>query len=104
MLSIDWQKQSGWQKPKIVPYGPFEIATSATSLHYGISSHDGISVLQNSKTGKLQAFRAQEHLKHFNDSSVHLDMPAFCENELLQCIKQLVQLDKKWLDVVAEPD
>jgi len=62
MLSIDWTKAGGWDKPKIIPYGPIQLETSATALHYGISVHEGISVVENSKTGKLQAFRADEHL------------------------------------------
>ena len=44
MLSIDWSKEDGWAKPQIIPYGPVKLATSATSLHYGISVHEGISV------------------------------------------------------------
>lgn len=53
MLSIDWTKQGGWEAPKILPYGPIPIETSATALHYGISVHDGISVVENGKTGKM---------------------------------------------------
>ena len=64
--------------------------TSATALHYGISVHEGISVVENAKTEKLQAFRANEHLKALVDSSSHLDMPIFDQNELLDCIKDLV--------------
>ena len=45
MLSIDWTKDGGWERPQIVPYGPIELATSATVMHYGISVHDGISVV-----------------------------------------------------------
>ena len=47
MLEIDWTKDGGWEAPKIVPYGPINMATSATSLHYGISVHEGISVVEN---------------------------------------------------------
>ena len=54
MLSIDYKKEAGgWQKPEIVPYGPITMETSATALHYGISAHEGISVVENQKTGKL---------------------------------------------------
>jgi len=53
MLVVDWTKQGGWEKPKIVPYGPIKVETSATVLHYGISVHEGLSVLANKKTGKI---------------------------------------------------
>ena len=104
MLSIDWTKDGGWEAPRIIPFGPVRMETSATALHYGISVHEGISVVENAKTGKLQAFRAKEHLEAFWDSSEHLDMPTFDMDELLECIKGLVQLDKDWIHVVNDPD
>ena len=104
MLSIEWNKVGGWSAPEILPYGPVKMATSATALHYGISVHEGISVLENANTGKLQGFRAKEHINAFYESSEHLDMPLFDEGELLNSIKKLVQLDKEWLDVLENPD
>jgi branched-chain amino acid aminotransferase len=47
MLSCDWTKEHGWAAPQIVPYGPIKIETSATSLHYGISVHEGCNVVEN---------------------------------------------------------
>jgi branched-chain amino acid aminotransferase len=104
MLSIDWTKANGWEKPEIIPYGPVKMQTSATALHYGISVHEGISVLENSNTGKLQAFRADEHMQAFYDSTEHLDLPLFDKNELLSCVKDLVLLDKDWLKQNDDPD
>jgi branched-chain amino acid aminotransferase len=53
MIEIDWNKESGWLAPKIVPHGPITIETSASSLHYGISCHESLSVVKNKETGKL---------------------------------------------------
>jgi len=69
--------------------------TSATALHYGISVHEGISVVENAKTEKLQAFRADEHLDAFYKSSVHLDMPTFDKNELLHLLDPKLDLNHK---------
>ena len=104
MLDIDWDKQNGWHAPKIIPHGPIKIETSATSLHYGISCFEGLSVVKNAKTGKLQAFRVKEHLDSFKESTKHLDMPSYCSQELLACLKKLVVLDKEWIDWMGEPD
>ena len=62
MLTIDWNRDAGWQKPQIVPYGPIKMPITATSLHYGISCHEGLNLVKNSETGKNQAFRAQQHM------------------------------------------
>ena len=106
MLSIDWTKEGGWDAPKILPYGPIKMQTSATALHYGISVHEGINIVENAKTGKLQAFRAKDKLQKFYNSTAHLDMPLFDTQELHECIKELASLDKEWLTVpgLSDPD
>ena len=78
MLSIDYSADKGWAAPQIVPYAPFEIATTATSLHYGISTYEGLSVVKNTINGIPQGFRVNDNLKSFELSNDHLDMPKFC--------------------------
>lgn len=51
MLQIDWDKETGWNKPRITPYENLKIDTTATSLHYGISAYEGVSIVKNAKTG-----------------------------------------------------
>ena len=96
MFQVDWDFNSGWGKPRITPYEPIRIDTTATSLHYGISAFEGLSVVKNAKTGKPQAYWAQNNLKSFLDASEHLDMPQFDTNELLGCLKKIVQIDQDW--------
>ena len=64
MLTFDYDlSQGGWfNSPTIEPYGPIKFSTSATCLHYGVSAYEGFSVLQNSSTGDLQAFRVADNL------------------------------------------
>ena len=59
MLTIDYDKSTGWGKPQILPYGTMKIPVSATSLHYGISCYEGVNILKNKTTGKSQAFRPE---------------------------------------------
>ena len=80
-----------------MPYGPIEVETSATALHYGISVHEGLNIMENQNTGKLQGFRVLDHLKGLNDSSDHLDMPKFDPEEFVGCLRTLVQMDRDWL-------
>ena len=79
-----------------MPYQPLKIDTTATSLHYGISAFEGISVVKNSETGHPQAFRAQTNLNSFLEASKHLDMPEFDTEELFNCLKHLVYIDQDW--------
>ena len=80
------------------------IGTSATSLHYGISVNDSVSILKNKDTKKLQAFRVNDHLDSFYGASDHLDMPLFDKGELLECLKALANIDKEWIHCLNEPD
>lgn len=96
MLTIDWNIVEGWHKPEIIPYGPITLHNTATSLHYGISVHEGLSSTMNANTGKLQIFRPDMHLNSFLQSSIHIDMPGFDQNELLGCLKKLASIDKSW--------
>lgn len=96
MFQVDWDQAQGWGKPRITPYEPIRIDTTASSLHYGIAAYEGLSVVKNSQTGKAQAFRTQNNLNSFLAASEHLDMPAFNTNELLECLKKLVAIDKDW--------
>ena len=94
MFEVDYDKfLGGWQKPNIKPYGPLKISTSATGLHYGISCFEGMSVVRNSRTSVPQAFRTNDIMTSFRNSTEHLDMPTFDIEELLKCLKQLVILD-----------
>jgi branched-subunit amino acid aminotransferase/4-amino-4-deoxychorismate lyase len=47
MLTIDYTEDKGWCAPKIVPYQKIPVAITASSLHYAISSYEGITVCQN---------------------------------------------------------
>ena len=47
MIQIDYTAEKGWAAPKIVPYGSFPVAITASSLHYGISAYEGITVVKN---------------------------------------------------------
>ena len=96
MLSIDFTAEKGWDVPKIVPYQEIPIAITASSLHYGISAYEGISVVQNAQTGVPQAFRIRDNLKSFHETNDHLDLPNFDPEELVGCIKSLVNVDKSW--------
>lgn len=86
MFQVDWNFNDGWGKPRITPYQPIKIDTTATSLHYGISAFEGISIVKNKKSGAPQAFWAHNNLKSFVDASEHLDMPTFNPEELLPCL------------------
>jgi branched-chain amino acid aminotransferase len=53
MLTVDWDAQTGWHAPQILPHGPLKIEASSSCLHYGISCYEGLSIVRNEKTNLL---------------------------------------------------
>ena len=105
MLSIDYcAEKGGWGVPKIQAYQDIPVAITASSLHYAISCYEGITVVENAKTGIPQAFRMEDNLNSFLASNDHIDMPLFDTKELGECIKELVSQDQEWFPKLAGKD
>jgi len=73
-----------------------KIETNVTSLHYGANCFEGLSIARNAKTGKVQSFMSDVHMKSFLASALHLTLPPFDVNELFNCMKRFVTLEKGW--------
>ena len=46
--------------------------------------------------GGVRLFRPEKNMERFNKSAARLCLPSFADNELLECIKKLVEVDKDW--------
>ena len=42
MFVMDWTSEKGWYDPRIVPYGPIEVAPSLNVFHYAQSIFEGM--------------------------------------------------------------
>eukprot|EP00347_Sterkiella_histriomuscorum_P002388 403368352 len=105
MFQVDYSLElGGWQKPKITPYAPFPVHTTASCLHYAINHFEGLSVYQNKESGVAQAFRVEDTLQSFYDSADYLDMPLFDKNELMKCLGELIKLEYKWFPQIDKID
>jgi branched-chain amino acid aminotransferase len=49
------------------------------------------------KDGQTRMFRPEMNMKRFNDSSSRLCLPNFNGGELLECIKELLRVDREWI-------
>ncbi|HDA2646823.1 TPA: aminotransferase class IV, partial [Staphylococcus aureus] len=95
MLSYDYDADKGWHDLKIVPYGPIEISPAAQGVHYGQSVFEGLKAYK--KDGEVALFRPDENFKRLNNSLARLEMPQVNEGELLEGLKQLVDLEREWV-------
>lgn len=96
MLEIDWSAGKGWEKPKIVPYHSFQMDPCNSTLHYAIECFEGFKAFVD-PNGKTRLFRADKNMERFRSSSARLGLPDFNGTELLDCIKELIRVDRDWI-------
>ncbi len=87
---------SKWTNLQIVPYGPLQISPSAAVLHYGQAIFEGLKAYKNEK-GEVSVFRPLANLNRINKSAERLCMQTIPEDIFLEGLKQLLQLDAKWV-------
>lgn len=96
MLNMDYDKQSGWTKPRVEPYTPFVLDPATMVLHYGQGIFEGMKAYRTEK-GDIQLFRPRDNFKRMNYSARKLCMPQFDEEETLAALKELLRLETAWV-------
>jgi len=96
MLVIDWDNQSGWTKPQIIPYQPFMIDPSASVLHYALEAFEGLKAYKDSNN-KIRLFRPQKNVDRLLKSCAALYFPLFDGKNFLNCLYDLIRLDESWI-------
>lgn len=96
MLEIDWTAEKGWAAPKIVPYGPLQIDPAASVLHYGLECFEGMKAYLDDK-GQIRMFRPEMNMNRINSSAHRLLLPQVNTTEFLECIKELLRVEKSWI-------
>ncbi|XP_064399610.1 branched-chain-amino-acid aminotransferase-like [Halichondria panicea] len=96
MLIASWTKEEGWMKPKIVPYGNLSLSPALSALHYSTECFEGLKAFYG-VDGKIRLFRPLENMKRMNSSAAAASLPEFDGAEYLECIKDLLRVDKDWV-------
>jgi branched-chain amino acid aminotransferase len=89
-------KDGKWSTPVIQPYGPMQFSPAISALHYGQALFEGLKAFKNDQN-EVFVFRPDKNAHRFNVSARRLCMPEFPEDLFVECINQLVNLDKAWI-------
>lgn len=95
MLEADYENGE-WKNIEIKPYQPLLLSPSLAALHYGQAIFEGIKAYKDSD-GEAYIFRPQDNFKRFNISAERMQMPAIPEELFFEGLKQLIEIDKKWI-------
>ncbi|CAG8450792.1 18579_t:CDS:2 [Acaulospora morrowiae] len=98
MLNIQWSAENGWSDPLIQPYGKISLDPSAMVFHYSFECFEGLKAYKD-KNGKIRLFRPDMNMKRFKKSAARISLPDFNGEELLECIKELIRLEERWIPV-----
>ncbi|XP_028036465.1 branched-chain-amino-acid aminotransferase, cytosolic [Bombyx mandarina] len=97
MLKIYYHKElGGWQKPEIMPFENLNIHPAAKALHYAIQLFEGLKAYRG-VDDKIRLFRPELNMERMNLAAQRSGLPMFDGEELVQCIKRLVQIDQEWV-------
>ena len=97
ILEIDWNQETGWNKPKISPYKPFQIDPANSTLHYALECFEGMKGYPHKNGKDITFFRPEKNMERLLNSFDKLAFPSFDTDELLKCITEFVRLEKDWI-------
>nr|XP_006633247.2 PREDICTED: branched-chain-amino-acid aminotransferase, cytosolic isoform X2 [Lepisosteus oculatus] len=96
MLTIEWTCSGGWQKPHIRPFQNLSLHPASSSLHYAVELFEGLKAYRG-PDNNIRLFRPLLNMERMLKSAQRACLPSFEKEELLECIRKLVEIDKEWV-------
>ncbi|KAK2712543.1 branched-chain-amino-acid aminotransferase, cytosolic-like [Artemia franciscana] len=96
MMEVNWDSTTGWGKPVISPLHNLQIHPGAKVLHYAVELFEGMKAFRG-VDGNIRLFRPDCNMERMIRTAERSSLPTFHGNELIECIKRLVTMDKEWV-------
>jgi branched-chain amino acid aminotransferase len=96
MVLIDYDADSGWHDPRVVPYGPFTMDPATMVLHYGQEIFEGLKAYYQ-PDGSLASFRPDQNAARLNRSAVRLGIPQLPQELFIASLRELLAVDGAWV-------
>lgn len=100
MLVVDWDADTGWSDPQIVPYANLQVSPAAPALHYASCLFEGLKAYRApapAARDQVLLFRPEMNMARMNRSAQRLGLPTFDGAEAVKLIRRLVQTDCAWV-------
>lgn len=101
MLSVSWDVEKGWKTPVVKPFENLSLHPAVCALHYGVELFEGLKAFYG-VDGKIRLFRPIENMHRLNNSAKILSLPQVDPQELLECVKELIRVDREWVPKASE--
>ncbi|KAK9792481.1 hypothetical protein WJX73_005014 [Symbiochloris irregularis] len=96
MFQVEHVYGGGWGCPTIHPFAPFQMHPASSGIHIGLSCFEGMKAYMG-VDGRGRLFRPDMNMARFHRSSRRLHLADFDQMEFLECLKELLRVDKSWL-------
>ncbi len=96
MFMVEWDEGKGWHDPRMVPYGPLDLAPAAMVFHYGQEIFEGLKAFKH-PDGSVHLFRPDRNASRLNTSAVRLSMPEIRVELQVEAMRKLVKIDIGWV-------
>lgn len=95
MFVTTW-KDGQWDEGRLVEDNKLTIDVSATCLHYGQQSFEGMKAYRT-KDGRILLFRPDMNSKRMNRTADRLMMPQYPEDKFIEAVKQVVRANEEFI-------
>ncbi|MCK0441006.1 branched-chain amino acid aminotransferase [Gordonia alkaliphila] len=96
MVSIDFDRERGWHRAQVTPYGPIALDPAAMVLHYGQEIFEGLKAYRQ-PDGTIAAFRPEANAERFIASAQRLAMPPLPVDDFVGALRELLAVDHHWV-------
>ncbi|KAH8884707.1 branched-chain amino acid aminotransferase II [Thozetella sp. PMI_491] len=96
MLTIEWNKTSGWLAPHITPYQNLSLDPATCVFHYAFECFEGMKAYKD-KEGKIRLFRPDKNMERFNKSAARIALPTFAGTALTDLIATYAKLESRFI-------
>jgi len=96
MLRIKWSQSQGWEAPVICKLQNMELHPAAKVLHYAQELYEGMKAYRG-HDNEIRMFRPMHNMTRMLISAKRSCLPTFDPEELLSCMRKLIQMDQEWV-------
>ncbi|KAJ8364281.1 hypothetical protein SKAU_G00131120 [Synaphobranchus kaupii] len=101
MLTINWSESKGWDKPQIKPFQNLSLHPASSVLHYSTELFEGMKAFRG-VDNHIRLFRPMLNMQRMLSSAERSCLPLFDQDELLECIRKLVEVDQEWVPYTTD--
>lgn len=101
MFLAEWTPETGWDDPRVVPYGPLSLDPATAVLHYAQEIFEGLKAYAHAD-GSVWLFRPEANATRLQRSAHRLALPELPVEWFIGSVRALIEADRDWVPTGEE--